>query len=258
MGAITSYIDVAQITLYVFWGFFAALVIYLQRESKREGHPLVPDDLLPGSTTTVHEGWPAVPKPKEYHLHDGSVVKAPADTGDKRDLALEPTYAWPGTPFDPTGDPLVDGVGPASWAARQDVPDMTHEHEPKIAPMRNVPGYQVAETDPDPRGWDVLAADGEVAGKICEIWVDVEEVLIRYLEVDLEGWERNVLLPMGFVQIEPMRRRVRVTSITADQFSRVPLTANPDLVTRLEEDKIMGYFGGGHLYAMPDRKAPLI
>ena len=136
MGAITGYIDVAQITLYAFWAFFAGLVIYLQRESKREGFPLIPDDLRPGTQTRTHEGWPEMPKPKEYLLADGSIVLAPADNGDKRDLAIEPTYPWPGSPHDPTGNPLADGVGPASWAARADVPDVDHEDRPKITPMR--------------------------------------------------------------------------------------------------------------------------
>ena len=42
-GAITGYIDVAQIALYVFWGFFAALIYYLHQEDKREGYPLESD-----------------------------------------------------------------------------------------------------------------------------------------------------------------------------------------------------------------------
>jgi len=40
IGAITQYIDVAQVMLYLFWIFFGSLVIYLNRESKREGYPL--------------------------------------------------------------------------------------------------------------------------------------------------------------------------------------------------------------------------
>ena len=39
-GAITSYIDVAQVALYAFWAFFALLILYLRREDKREGYPL--------------------------------------------------------------------------------------------------------------------------------------------------------------------------------------------------------------------------
>ena len=36
----TSYIDVAQVVLYGFWIFFAALIFYLRTEDKREGYPL--------------------------------------------------------------------------------------------------------------------------------------------------------------------------------------------------------------------------
>ncbi len=35
----TETFDVAQITLYLFWIFFFGLVLYLHRESKREGFP---------------------------------------------------------------------------------------------------------------------------------------------------------------------------------------------------------------------------
>jgi photosynthetic reaction center H subunit len=42
VGAITSYIDIAQVVLYLFWIFFFGLIIYLHREGKREGYPLLP------------------------------------------------------------------------------------------------------------------------------------------------------------------------------------------------------------------------
>ena len=42
-GAITQYVDVAQLVLYLFWIFFFGLVIYLTIESKREGFPLESD-----------------------------------------------------------------------------------------------------------------------------------------------------------------------------------------------------------------------
>ena len=35
----TETFDVAQMTLYLFWIFFFGLVLYLHRESKREGFP---------------------------------------------------------------------------------------------------------------------------------------------------------------------------------------------------------------------------
>ena len=39
-GAITGYVDVAQLVLYAFFLFFAGLVFYLRREDRREGYPL--------------------------------------------------------------------------------------------------------------------------------------------------------------------------------------------------------------------------
>ena len=42
-GAITQYVDVAQLVLYAFWAFFFGLIYYLQRESHREGYPMDSD-----------------------------------------------------------------------------------------------------------------------------------------------------------------------------------------------------------------------
>jgi len=42
-GAITQYVDVAQLVLYLFWAFFFGLIVYLQKESHREGYPMIDD-----------------------------------------------------------------------------------------------------------------------------------------------------------------------------------------------------------------------
>jgi photosynthetic reaction center H subunit len=39
---------------------------------------------------------------------------------------------------------------------------------------------------------------------------------------------------------------------------KVPGLRNPDVVTRLEEDKICAFYAGGHLYATPERAEPLV
>jgi len=54
-----QYIDGAQIALYAFWLFFAGLIIYIRREDKREGYPLI-------SPQGPREGWPPVPEKKTY------------------------------------------------------------------------------------------------------------------------------------------------------------------------------------------------
>jgi photosynthetic reaction center H subunit len=49
---------------------------------------------------------------------------------------------------------------------------------------------------------------------------------------------------------------VRVRSILAAQFADVPQLANPDQITRREEDRVSAYYGGGTLYAEPSRLEP--
>jgi photosynthetic reaction center H subunit len=166
------------------------------------------------------------------------------------------------TPQVPTGNPMTDAVGPAAYANRADVTDKTAHGIDKIVPLRAAPGFWVDKHDPDPRGLGVKACDGKIAGTITEIWVDRSEPQVRYYEVKLASGNRTVLLPVNFVQWPNFgltkSDHVLVKAITAAQFADVPATRNPDTVTLLEEDKIMGYYAGGHLYATPERSKPWV
>jgi hypothetical protein len=106
------------------------------------------------------------------------------------------------------------------------------------------------------RGFTVIGCDGQPAGVVDDVWIDRSEYLLRYLQVGVGLTGRPALLPMTMAVVEGGQRRVRVHAVTAEQFLRVPQTKSPDQVTLLEEDKIVGYYGGGHLYATPDRQEP--
>jgi photosynthetic reaction center H subunit len=114
-GAITGYIDVAQLTLYAFWIFFAGLIFYLRREDKREGYPL---QSVRSSGLVMAEGFPPMPSPKVFHLSDGHVVYAPRVEPPAPPAYGEPIGGWQGAPLDPIGNPMVQGVGPASYVVR--------------------------------------------------------------------------------------------------------------------------------------------
>lgn len=248
-GAITPYVDVAQIVLYIFWAFFACLVYYLARENHREGYPMDTDRGVIG-------GWP-VPGPKTFVLPNGREISVPNMTPSTQAFNAEPTHRYSGSPVDPVGNPLLAGVGPGSWAERADVPDVDLHGAPKIVPLRNLPEYDISEKDPDPRGVEVVGCDGEVAGVVQDVWFDTCEALIRYLEVKLHGNGRKVLLPVNFARIS-RRKPVRVHAIYAHQFADIPGTKAPEIVTILEEEKIQAYFGAGLLYADPERAEPLV
>ncbi|MFM7344266.1 MAG: photosynthetic reaction center subunit H [Tagaea sp.] len=250
-GAITSYVDVAQVALYMFWAFFAALIYYLHRENKREGYPLESDR----SPNITVQGYPPIPEPKTFLLHDGSIVLAPRKEAPEH-VNGTPSARHPGAPIDPIGDPMTAGVGPGAYARRADTPDLTADGKIKIVPLRADPEFHVAGDDPDPRGFAVLGADGVRAGTVKDVWVDRSEVLFRYFEVDLGS--KTVLLPVNFSRILTETGQVVVNSILAAQFAGVPALASADRITLLEEERIPAYYGAGTLYATPERREPLI
>ena len=249
-GAITQYVDVAQIVLYMFWGFFAGLIYYLLRENHREGYPMDNGHLQGGP---VQIGWP-VPDPKVYKLADGREILAPDFDRPDGTYSGQPTQRWLGSPLEPVGDPLLAGIGPGAWAARADEPDLYHGGQIKIVPLRIAADHDVMSPDIDPRGLPVYGADGVQAGTVKDLWVDRCEMMFRYIEVKLtSGGE--VLLPMTFSRIKT--RGVHVAAILAAQFANVPKTKSMEQITLLEEEKVTAYYGAGTLYATPDRQEPL-
>ena len=256
-GAINDYVDVAQLVLYAFWLFFIGLLVYLRREDKREGYPLENDR---GNERVKIQGYPSLPQPKTFNLAHGGTYQAPHSEADGREIKAWPAEAWPGAPLVPTGNPMLDGVGPASWAMRANAPELNEDGTPRIAPMRHCPDFTIETRDPDPRGMLVIGGDGETAGVVSDVWVDRAEPQIRFLEVEVEApaGKRNVLLPIGFLKFDALRKQVKVRSILASQFADGPGVAADDRVTLREEDQIMGYYAGGTLYATPDRLGPFL
>jgi photosynthetic reaction center H subunit len=178
------------------------------------------------------------------------------------ELKAVPADHFNGSPLIPTGNPMIDGVGPAAWADRSDTPDMTYHGTVKIVPMRLDSTFSIASGDPNPIGMPVIAADGVTAGIVQDVWVNRSEPQVSYYEVALSEGQKRVLLPAGYVQWPNFglwgNDRLLVKAITAAQFADVPATKRDDQITLLEEDKITAYYAGGQLYATPDRAEPLI
>jgi photosynthetic reaction center H subunit len=253
-GAITPHIDVVQLLLYAFFAFFAGLIIYLRREDKREGYPLISER----SPHVKVQGFPAIPAPKTFRLPHGGTVQAPRPEAPSVVSAV-PSGSWPGAPLIPTGDPMRDGVGPSAYAQRADEPDMTFDtNEPKIVPLRVARDFTLASEDPDPRGMKVLGLDGGVGGSVCDLWVDRSEFILRYLEVAHAGGDARVLVPMNMVRIDERRREVKLRSVLGSQVMLAPGLKHADRITLREEDRICAYFAGGHLYATPQRQEPIL
>ncbi|MTI44859.1 photosynthetic reaction center H subunit [Roseibium hamelinense] len=262
IGAITQYIDVAQVTLYVFWVFFAILIFYIRLEDRREGYPLEAD----GSGAFNKDAWLFVPPAKTFLLpHGHGEVSVPDDKRDNRDRPVpgEKIANFEGAPYVPTAEnPMLSSIGPGSWAERSDTVDLTHEGAAKIVPMRIDKDWAIAEGDTDPKGMRVVGCDLVVGGTVVDAWIDRSEQMMRYLEIETEvgAAPRRVLVPMNFTVMRNTREREKifyVHAITGEQFADVPAIASDSQITLLEEDKVTAYYGAGLLYATPARQEPL-
>jgi photosynthetic reaction center H subunit len=250
----TSGVDLAQVVLYAFWAFFFGLIYWLRREDRREGYPLESDT----SRQPSLQGDFLIPAPKVFLLPHGGSVEAPrVEAPVEALLATQPNRGL-GWPIEPTGDPMLSGVGAASFAMRADTTEKTREGHDLIVPMRIATGFDVS-AGLDPRGWDVVATDGQSAGTVKDLWVDRADVLVRYVEVELLGESVGTrLLPITMLRLLGDRRQVEVYSIRSDHFPNVPTLKNPDSVTVLEEERICAFYAGGRRYAEPGRLGPIV
>jgi photosynthetic reaction center H subunit len=248
--------DLATVALALFVLFFAGLIYYLQTENMREGFPLVDDD---GKPAANQGPYPVPTRDKTFILPGGrgEVTVPSGQRPDRADLALARTSASNGAPFVPTGDPMLDGVGPAAWANRVDAPELDGHGHVKIRPLSTLPDFHISAGS-DPRGKAVVGGDGEVVGRVVDLWVDVPEQLVRYLAIDLnpEGKGHIRAVPMAMARIKS--DRVVVRSLFAHNFEGLPMTKSTTEITKLEEEKISAYCAGGTLYASPDRLEPQI
>jgi photosynthetic reaction center H subunit len=246
--------DVTEMVFLAFTLFFIALIFYLRREDRREGYPL--EDEVTGRVDT-HGGSLLSATPKTFHMPFGrGTVTTPTKGREKVDIAGARTFRSPGAPYYPTGNPLVDGIGPAAWADRAKHTDLDGEGRNRIVPIGAAEHISVHRKDADPRGMSVIAADGAVAGTVTDLWVDRAEHVIRYLEVDTGT--KKVLAPMAMSKVKGGQRQVVVDAINASDFAGVPMPVTPGQVTFYEEERIVAYFGGGYLYANRARQEPLI
>lgn len=254
-----GHVDYAELALWAFFLFFIGLVIYLRREDHREGYPMEEDSGAVGYSSIFR------PRDKRFILAHGlGIVYKPGkreyEVPNPKARRLSP---YGGAPIEPTGNPLVDGVGPAAWANRLDVPDTMWENgAPKIVPMDQSHGFRIAREDRNPVGMAVFGCDDRMAGVCSNVWVDQSERMIRYLEVrlmgDAGGAGRTVTVPMAMSAINQRRGTIKVGAVRADQFAEAPALASGSQITRLEEERVVGYFGGGYLYAKRSRMEPFL
>jgi photosynthetic reaction center H subunit len=250
-----GHIDVTEVILSTFVLFFIGLVIYLRREDRREGYPLEQDV---SGVLEPSGGLFFTAQPKTFVLpHGQGVLTKPNSHRESQAVNAKRTSRAPGSPLEPTGDPMLAGVGPGAYAQRSRKPDLMMNGSPKIVPLRLAEGFSLDAKDADPRGMKVIGADNAVGGVVSDVWVDRAEYMIRYLEVAVSP-AKHVLVPMTMALVKKSQGVVRVDAVLGAQIADAPVLASPSQVTMDEEERVCAYYGGGFLYASKSRAEPML
>ncbi|SNR77831.1 PRC-barrel domain-containing protein [Hymenobacter mucosus] len=94
--------------------------------------------------------------------------------------------------------------------------------------LRDLPSFEVADGNPDVRGWTVRGGDGKPFGEVYELIVEADALKVRYLDVELSAdlhineRDRHILLPIGAAAIDEDADNVFVPSLTAETVLEYP------------------------------------
>lgn len=110
--------------------------------------------------------------------------------------------------------------------------------------------YEVASHDPDPRGWPVVGADGREIGRVDHLIGDTGQMQVRYLTVTVDrslsrGEERQVLIPIGHVDLDRDDHRVIVSALDAERVHDLP-TYSGGRIEAEHDARLRDHFHGGY------------
>lgn len=117
---------------------------------------------------------------------------------------------------------------------------MATEDLNRVVPLDELDDFDVAEGDPDVRGWEVVASDGRRLGEVDQLLVDTAAMKVRYLDVDVDtdlldtDEDRHVLIPIGYARLDEDDDRVLVDTLESTQVAGIPEYTHEPLTREYE------------------------
>lgn len=123
--------------------------------------------------------------------------------------------------------------------------DRDHTRD-RIAALDDLPDFKVADDDPDVRGWDVLASDGQKVGEVHELLVDTSAMRVKYLDVAVDdglstGKDAHVLVPIGTARLDDDEDRVLMPTLASSRITALPAYRRGEL-SRDYENRVLASF----------------
>lgn len=131
-------------------------------------------------------------------------------------------------------------------------PGRAPERSGKLARLDELSDVDVASGQPDPRGWEVIGANGARVGKVDHLIGDTNAMKARYLTVQVDEGiapDRRVLVPVGHVHLDRERSQVRADALDPSRMTTLPAyegSIDREYETRLTRGYSQAYEGERH------------
>ncbi|GAB3858654.1 hypothetical protein GCM10028822_33940 [Hymenobacter terrigena] len=112
---------------------------------------------------------------------------------------------------------------------------------PILRRLRDLTDFEVADDNPDVRGWTVRGSDGQALGTVFELIVEPEAMKVRYLDVELDPrfnineHESHILLPIGAAALDEDGDNVFVSALNAESVLNYPHYVDIQITREYEE-----------------------
>ena len=114
--------------------------------------------------------------------------------------------------------------------------------------LNELDDYEVADDNPDIRGWPVKTRDGSVIGKVDDLIVDTTAMKVRYIDLEIDQDVRSdddndhALVPIGVARLDDNDDDVYLDQIASIDSLRAYPTGRRGLINRDYEQKIIRYY----------------
>lgn len=119
----------------------------------------------------------------------------------------------------------------------------------RLERLDKVSDVDVASGEPDPRGWKVVGRNGLEIGKVDHLIGDTGAMKVRYLVTKVDKGVlddgRDVLIPVGHVDLDTDAKRVVVDALDATMLQALPAYSGGP-ISREDEQKISSAYSNAY------------
>ncbi len=124
--------------------------------------------------------------------------------------------------------------------------DARGKQESALARLSDMDDFEIADGEPDIRGWDVRTMDGRKIGEVDDLLVDTGMLKVRYLEMKLDDEfspdRRHTVVPIGVTRLDDDEDEV-VVNLRADAINGLPPYTPDGALSREHESALIAQLG---------------